>query len=229
MKSIIAAVAMAVACVLSAGAQSRIMGFREMKDFVLEKPEAYRGLVDRLVKADTTLSLNDLRILYYSPAFAADYDGGYSGEPDYVAVFAKGREFYLKAYDLCRSYLAEHPVSLRAAYDAWNLGRIAGRPQHEIAPYARRFAALVRAVTSSGDGSMDSPMCIVDIADQDVVMKQVLGVGNVLGQEYTYNKAGSTCNRVKFDKCDPEKFGGDEVVFDVTLPVAAMTKMMSGQ
>lgn len=225
-KSLIAALLL-LATAFAATAQTSIMSFREMRDFVQSRPAEYQRLVERLNAADTTLSLNDLRILYYSPAFAPDYDGGYYGEPEYIAVFAKGREFYLKAYEQCREFLRKNPTSLRATFDAWNIGRIAGRPEREIAPWARRFAALSLAAISSGEGTMDSPVSVVYLYDQEPILKQLFGISNVTEEEFTYNSAGSTCNRVRFDKCDPAKFSGTEAIFDVTLPVAAMTKKMN--
>lgn len=194
----LAAVAAAFISV-SAGARDRInVDLNRIEVEMTMNPSLYRGLLDRFVKADTTLTTEEMATVYYGQGFTFDYD------PDVTFPLiseAYDRKDYATVTELADAVLDEYPLSL----DLLVMGLVSATrdqtPGHaDVAPkLQQRFDMIVDVIMSSGNGiSASSPFYIASDSDIDHLLRDVFAVSAVVGS----SRVGT----------------GDVVAYKVTFP-----------
>lgn len=147
---------------------------------VTMNPEHYRELMDRYLKADTTLRLDEVATVYY----------GYAATPDYAPDLtfpeideAMALENYEKAYKLCFAAAQEAPVSLPVLINVIKL-----MPQIDLKGnldsylnIRQRLEMLIGTILASGTGiRRELPFKVISEADMMVILKDILDVDSIV-------------------------------------------------
>lgn len=178
--------------------------------------EQYARLCERFESGDTTLTSDQYATVYYGFAAQSRYNGslGY-GDPDRTGQAAGG----------VRAVRADSEQSARVASGTQTLLLAAGRaaiPPEQALRYAIRFDGLLDAVFRSGDGhSIQTAFRVLSVADEYVVM-QALGVESMLSQSLI-EKHEKHYDRIEISGATG--YEGDEIYFDVSLPMKHLDKV----
>ena len=175
--------------------------------------EQYARLCERFESGDTTLT----------PGFAAQsrYNGslGY-GEEDAMALIEQDKP--QEAFALCERILSKAPVSLQGHMTLLLAAGRAAIPPEQALRYAIRFDGLLDAVFRSGDGhSIQTAFRVLSVADEYVVM-QALGVESMLSQSLI-EEHEKHYDRIEISGATD--YEGDEIYFDVSLPMKHLYKV----
>ena len=179
--------------------------------------EQYARLCERFESGDTTLTPDQCATVYYGFAAQSRYNGslGY-GEEDAMALIEQDKP--QEAFALCERILSKAPVSLQG-HMTLLLAAGAAVPPEQAYRYAIRFDGLLDAVFRSGDGrSVRTAFRVLSVADEYVVM-QALGVESVLSQSLVEEHY----DRIEISGATD--YEGDEIYFDVSLPMKHLDKV----
>ncbi len=171
----------AIVSCASAGAQSldRInIDINQVDVNVTRNQEHYRDLMNRFIKADTTLRLDELATIYYG--FPYTYDYTYDPMADYSEIIELCNNMqYAKALPLVREELKRNPVSIKLLSEA-----VAGCAFSENSDdlmaaqdYQNRLDMLVTTIMATGKGYKEKkPFHVISTADAKAIMTYALGV-----------------------------------------------------
>lgn len=145
-------------------------------------PEHYRELLDRYMKADTTLRLDEVATVYYGSAATVDYAPDLTFPEIDEAIAA---EDYDKAYDLSIQAAKEAPVSLPVLINVIKL-----TPKIDLKDkldsylnVRQRLEMLIGTILASGTGiRRELPFKVISEADMMVILKDILNVGEIVGR-----------------------------------------------
>ena len=180
--------------------------------------EQYARLCERFESGDTTLTPDQCATVYYGFAAQSRYNGslGY-GEEDAMALIEQDKP--QEAFALCERILSKAPVSLQGHMTLLLAAGRAAVPPEQAYRYAIRFDGLLDAVFRSGDGrSVRTAFRVLSVADEYVVM-QALGVESVLSQSLVEEHY----DRIEISGATD--YEGDEIYFDVSLPMKHLDKV----
>lgn len=144
-------------------------------------PAGYRQLLDRFNAADTTLTPEQLATVYYGYAFTPGYNPTESHQ-DVIRAYEQAD--YDTALELATDALRTNPVSLDLSVialasadrlrDRKNIGRL-------IARLGLKCDLIATAILGSGQGtSASSPFIVIDSADIDRVLRNILGIDSIV-------------------------------------------------
>lgn len=180
----------------------------------------YGKLLARFINADSTLTPNEVNMVYYGAVFRKGYE---PYEPD---------ENEKKFYDLCaaRKYekalaageelLKKYPLDIKLLNRLYTCARKTEDPKKYNA-FKYRYTALIEAVINSGDGKSDSTaFVVIKISDEYAVLSH-LGLGHRKQALKGY------CD--VFTLSEPGDFGQTHLYFDIRKPFATLMKMFEGQ
>jgi len=145
-----------------------ISGSLSAQQHAADSGAAYHGLLARLKARDTTISFTALRLAYghspdYSP-YASDAD-----DPRDSLNAALSRHDYRRAVKQADSALAIDYLDVRThvmrAYAEEQLGDSAEALWDRVVA-----ALLVRSITESGTGAVDSPYVVITVAEEYAVL-----------------------------------------------------------
>lgn len=161
-----AAAVFALSVAFAAPAQQRVaVDYDAIRRVMAESPEYYDSLEARFIEADTTLTLEELSILYYG-LFFLDVEHR-QGAIDYDIYRLRCEDKYEQACLLGEQSLAVTPASMVLIQahipSLWG----AGRAVEEVESYLWRYRALMRAIKASGDGRSKATAFKVMEADSE--------------------------------------------------------------
>lgn len=145
-------------------------------------PDHYRQLLDRYLKADTTLRLDEMATVYYGYAATMDYAPDLTF-PEIDEAIAN--EDFAKAYDLSVKAAQEAPVSLPVLINVIKL-----MPQIDLKGnldsylnIRQRLEMLIGTILASGTGiRRELPFKVISDGDMMVILKDILNVGEIKGR-----------------------------------------------
>lgn len=144
-------------------------------------PAAYRNMLERYNQGDTTLTTDDMPIIYYGQGFTMDYDPNATYP---LLTDAYERKDYATVTALIPDLLPYNPMSL----DLLIMGLVsATREQNPdniplIETLQHRLDLVVGTILSSGKGTTaDSPLYVASTADLLQILKNIIGVKEILG------------------------------------------------
>lgn len=178
-------------------------------------------LCERFESGDTTLTPDQCATVYYGFAAQSRYNGslGY-GEEDAMALIEQDKP--QEAFALCERILSKAPVSLQGHMTLLLAAGRAAIPPEQALRYAIRFDGLLDAVFRSGDGhSIQTAFRVLSVADEYVVM-QALGVESMLSQSLI-EEHEKHYDRIEISGATD--YEGDEIYFDVSLPMKHLYKV----
>jgi hypothetical protein len=137
-----------------------------------EKDTYYPKLLQRFNHFDTTLTLQDYRLLYYGYAFDAGYSPYYNDGTMEIAQFVKKRK-YDKALEICDRILAKNPTALATnSYKGFVLMNMA--ENDSTRRYAIRYKKMLDAILSSGDGlTCETAFKVIYVSDEYTLLRDV--------------------------------------------------------
>lgn len=161
-------------------------------DFVVEHPVEYDVLKARYELGDTTLTMDEVAIVYWGCPYAT---GNIGPKADTESLDrAYNDQDYAAAYILSLDALASDPVSLDFIVKAIVSEKMSGgRHAGYRAILANRYDMLTMAILLSGDGSgPESPFVVNSKSDQFRMIVNVMRPTKIIG----YSDV-SGCNAVK--------------------------------
>ncbi|MDE6316817.1 MAG: DUF4919 domain-containing protein [Muribaculaceae bacterium] len=149
---------------------------------VTMNPEHYRDLMDRYLKADTTLRLDEMATVYYGYASTIDYAPDLTF-PEIDEAIAD--ENYDKAFRLSIEAAKEAPLSLPVLINVIKL-----MPQIELKEnldaylnIRQRLEMLIGTILASGTGiRRELPFKVISEGDMMVILKDILNVEEIVGR-----------------------------------------------
>lgn len=153
-----------------------------IKQVAMHSPDEYRLLLNRFVLGDTTMTLNELAVVYYgAPHFRDFVIGKYEKETD--NAYRDGD--YNMAYLFADAALKENPASLdlliKAIVSATNINDV--QANKKLESLRNRFYMISWLLVSSGTGvSPDKPYLIALEQDKLRFLYNVLEVIEVEGE-----------------------------------------------
>jgi hypothetical protein len=145
-------------------------------------PTAYKELLHRYNAFDSTLTLEDYRLLYYGFVFQKGF-GAHMEENKKEVNQALNDKDYKKASDICDGVLSRNPVSLSANYYKGLSLFEADQGKMDYIPYRDRFKHLVEAILSSGDGlTCETGIRVISIPDEYTILYNYFNIEECKGQ-----------------------------------------------
>ncbi len=149
---------------------------------VTMNPEHYRALMDRYLKADTTLRIDEVATVYYGYAATMDYAPDLTFPEIDEAIAA---EDYEKAFNMSLDASKEAPMSLPVLINVIKL-----MPQIELKDnldaylnIRQRLEMLIGTILASGTGiRRESPIKVISEGDMMVILNDILNVGEIVGR-----------------------------------------------
>lgn len=188
--------------------------FAQLEVDVTMNPSEYKGLLDRFVAGDTTLTVPEVQKVYYGFAFTPSYEP----RDTFPAIReAYKRKDFVEVGRLVGEALELNPVSLdlslmaRAAYESGEIPMSGVKALN----MSNRTRMLTSAILKSGQGTMArSPFCVTSSKDRDRLLHDIIVVGPILGKDhvgeieaYKFNFPGhSRMHILYFDNTLEEKF-----------------------
>lgn len=146
-------------------------------------PDRYRQLMERFENADTTLTNDELTFLYYGAAFTPSYAPGAKYTDIAQAIEDKNFE---QASVLADKALQQDPMSLELnilALEASEKGANDAAHHIRTARLGFRCDMIANTILESGRGTnAHSPFVVTSEADMMRIMRNVLGVSQLMGR-----------------------------------------------
>lgn len=176
----------------------KAVDFDELKKFVANHGEDYSALLKRFVNGDETLTLEELKTVYYGSPFA-----GFKMDKEVIALADYHLRFkdYKMAYYLYIDALGKNPVSPMLLKKAYNCAYLGAFSKAESQKLMAKRNMMSRAIESTGDGaSVETAMQVVATEDEYQFLYNTVHVKDVMSQSVAATK-------------------GDVVVDDMTVAV----------
>lgn len=132
----------------------------------------YPKLLQRFNQFDTSLTVNDYRLLYYGFVFEPGYEPYRDNGTSEIMPLVKERK-YDKALDVCDKILSINPVSITTnSYKSFVLMNMAENDSSRR--YAIRVRKLLNAILSSGDGlTCETAFKVIYVSDEYTLLRDV--------------------------------------------------------
>ncbi len=126
----------------------------------------YPLLIQRFLRFDTTLTVDDFPLIYYGYVFTKDYNPYHTGanEDKFLKLFKQKK--YGEAIPLGKEVLNENPVNIKVLYCMLVcFDRQGDRPSARN--YANLYFPLLNVIYNSGDGkSIETAYVVTTVADE---------------------------------------------------------------
>lgn len=182
----------------------------------------YDDLLVKFNKADTTMTLEEKRNLYYGAIFQSDYSPyGRSAYSDSVMVILRKEKLTVTDYDLVLSYtdsiLIKNPLDSRALYDRLYIYDMQGETQsYDNAIFKLRV--IFDAILSSGDGlSKETAYYVIATSHEYDIMR-------ILGFQPEYQ---SLTGHYDYQKLAKNRYDIEALYFDVSPALKHLNDMFS--
>ena len=196
-------------------------GLAQQLDFEkikLRSAKDFNQLSSRFSKADTSLTLEDIQVLYYGFAFQPAYD------PEvFIPIENRIRDLNSsgkpsEAISLADSLLAVYPVSIVALFEKSYASAFLQRAEEEFLSN-RKYKALLRTILNSGDGLTAESAYVVISPNDEFDVIRYFGLTATSFLEFEYN--GRIYDILQLKK---NKRKMDKIFFDITLPAKLKEK-----
>lgn len=164
----------------------KAVDFDELKKFVANHGEDYKALLARFVDGDDTLTLDELKTVYYGSPFAGcKMDREVLSLADYHMRYKD----YKMAYYLYVDALAKNPVSTMLLKKAYNCTYLGAFDKAEGQKLLAKRNMMSRAIESTGDGaSAQTAMQVVATEDEYQYLYNTVHVKDVMSQSVAASK-----------------------------------------
>lgn len=148
----------------------------------VQKDTYYPKLLGRFNAFDTTLTLEEYRLLYYGFVFQAAYSGYTDHKKKEITEKLNDKD-YASVLSLCDDVLKKIPVSLTAHYHKRIALYMLNKEDPRVKQHTRHYVNLLKAVVSSGDGvSCETAFKTIYVPDEYEVIYRYLEAKVFKGQ-----------------------------------------------
>jgi len=194
--------------------------FDAIKKYINDNGEQYQALFERFVSADTTLTLEEVAIVYYGNRIRPlTYPGGDPEAATYNVRKLNNEGKFLEALDASDAKNLVAPTELRTQWDA-TVAAYSIKDNWRLMPFFIRYRQLANVILASGDGKTPATAFkVVNVDDEYVLLSNTLEATKIVNQTLIYN------NDVPFDKISIIR--GDQEV-DIFFNVALWFDFLKG-
>ena len=194
--------------------------FDAIKKYINDNGEQYQALFERFVSADTTLTLEEVAIVYYGNRIRPlTYPGGDPEAAKYNVRKLNNEGKFLEALDASDAKNLVAPTELRTQWDA-TVAAYSIKDNWRLMPFFIRYRQLTNVILASGDGKTPATAFkVVNVDDEYVLLSNTLEATKIVNQTLIYN------NDVPFDKISIIR--GDQEV-DIFFNVALWFDFLKG-
>ena len=191
--------------------------YSEIEKYVIQNEDAFNTLMNRFISEDTTLTLNELKYVFYGVHYSSKY--GYEDVSKETQALIK-EEKYEDALEKCREELKNSPTSLDILFSAMRCAE--NLDEVETANgYQTRILQILDLIFATGDGkSAKTALKVMEVSDEYFIIYAVLGA-NVKGQALVGN-----CDVMTLYDDDPDQTM--DVYFDITLHMEMLNELFGG-
>lgn len=187
----------------------------------------YPTLLARFKEGDTTLSLSQLRALYYGSIFQDDYDPYNTIDmKDIYAVINKENSSTKEMKDIdnqLNKLIEKHPTHVPLYVCQFiNNSNLYGSESKEVEKPYHQFVMLVDAINSTGDGSSYDDAFHVITTSHEYLMMNVFGF-SPKSQGLEFNKD----NQYDVFEIEENEYGVEKLYFDITRSFGTLRKQHS--
>lgn len=177
----------------------------------------YDKLLKRFVDNDTTLTDEEMIVVYYGAVFQKNYNpySSHKKEKEFFELYNKKE--YKKAIKIGEKIIEDEPLNFKIIFKtlvcAYSL-----EDEKKKEKYSYYYQALLRTIINSGDGhSANTAFVVINVSDEYVFMAQ-------LQVEFSSQSLIGVCDKFKLTDRG-EEYDSDEMWFDVSQPLAQLSKM----
>lgn len=168
----------------------------------------YPNLLSRFNKFDTTLTLEDYRMIYYGFAFNKNYSAYFRDKAKEIRDQMKIKN-YSDAIKICDSVLLETPISLKTNYQKGLCLFSINKDDSLAFRYRDRYDNLMQAITSTGDGKeCKTGIKVLFVGDEYEIMYNYFDIETFNGQALS-----SPCDILNVEPS--KQFSGNAIYFDI--------------
>lgn len=176
------------------------------------KETYYPKLMSRFNQFDTTLTLEDYRLLYYGFVFQKEYSGAFYQKQQEITQLINEKKYDL-AIKTCDSILEKVPVSLTTNYLKGFAIYLVNNTDSNYLHYRNRYSKLRAAILSTGNGlTCGSSFKTIFVSDQYEIMYRYFHIPEYKTQYLVY-----PCD--KFEIKPSKYFQSDVIYFDTSEPL----------
>lgn len=191
--------------------------YTAIEKFVNNQESSYNALVERFITGDTTLTLDEVKMVYYGSYFSPKYD--YSDATDEINQSFRDKN-YEEALKLLRNELATSPANLELLFMAM-VSAIELEEENEKELYTLKLRQLVDVIFSSGDGkSTKTALKVLEVSDEYII------INGVLGARVKQQALVGVCDQMTIYEEDPEETF--DLYFDVSLHMKRLNELFGG-
>lgn len=158
----------------SSGKAAEPFSYDKIKLFVEKNRVEYDELLTRFRNADSTLTDEDMKIVYYGFSFTESYTGMGTIEETTIKKLLRDSKIE-EAKLMLDSALDNNPVNTGLLKIGFNLYASLNDNDH-VEKFRWQITKLIDTILLSGEGTKDSPMYVIDVSDEYTTMYQALGV-----------------------------------------------------
>ena len=179
----------------------------------------YPKLLDRFLADDTTLSIEDYRLLYYGFVFQKAYVAYPNLQQPRIRKELEDKN-YSTCLQICDSILTQIPISLIGNYYKGLAMYNANNNDPSYSNFRNRFKNILNAIVSSGDGlTCDTAFKTIFVSDEYQVIYKYFQIETFLSQALEL-----PCDRMNIK---PSKyFSSEKMYFDTSETFEYMKKIM---
>ena len=171
----------------------------------------YPKLLQRFNQFDSTLTLEDYRLLYYGFVFQKEYVGYPDQKQKEINEFINSKK-YKEAVKTCDLILKQIPISLTANYLKGLSIYLNNKEDTSFLNYRNRYTLLRNAILSTGNGlTCESAFKTIFVSDEYEIMYKYFDIDGTKMQSLQY-----PCD--KFDINPSKYFQASLIYFDTSEP-----------
>ena len=175
----------------------------KIKSFVAQSPIEYKGLVDRFVQADTTLTIEELSTVYYGTPFYVGFTmGKYDAQLEDLYINASTVEQYDVVSLVAQRALNESPASFDLIVKAI-VGANNGSDENakeQLENLRTRYAMIFAVINASGSGILpEGPFYVISQSDKLRYLAHGYGAIEVLDESGIKDCKAVKINRIAGD------------------------------
>ncbi len=141
----------------------RDANYDSVQTFVEKHPKEYQSLLNRFIEGKDTLTLAEMRLVYYGYSFTKDYDP-YNAYLDIQNKYLE--KDYVYVYPRCVEALKKNPVSLVLLGMACHSGEYCTNDEDILFNYLLRYNLIASTILASGTGKTEKDafkvICVPD-------------------------------------------------------------------
>jgi len=177
----------------------------------------YKELIDRFKKADSTLSADEFKVLYYGQCFQQNYKpyGGSGKDFDKFKEHYE-KEDYKKALPFALKILDDDPVDLKMTFKTLVCYHFLNDPENKAA-MQMRYENILYTLFLSGDGkTRETAFVVMRVSDEYEAM-------NNMQVENSSQSLSGDCDVMTLKKND---YGLESLYFNISKPFGSLKKLL---